>query len=99
MSDIVQNEPTPERCEAPVPGTFSISEISLKTGVTPRQLYYWESIGLLSPAYLKFGLRHFRRYAQKDLEKLFEIKAWLEVGYTLEAVRKMQKEIGEAPAA
>ena len=72
--------------------TYSVSVISEKTGITPRQLYYWESIGLLSPPHLKFGRREFRRYGEKELEGLLEIKAWLEVGYTLDAVRKMRLE-------
>lgn len=83
MSDINQNS----QKEKPPP-TYSTSEIVQKTGVTLRQLYYWESIGLVSPARQQFGQRSFRRYRQQELERLLEIKAWLEFGYSLEAVRK-----------
>ncbi len=84
MSDIEQE------CETNSTG-YGTSEILEKTGVTTRQLYYWESLGLLNPEFQRFGKRQFRRFRQKDLERLLEIKAWLDFGYSLEAVRKMQE--------
>lgn len=67
---------------------YGTSEIAYKTRVSLRQLYYWESIGLLRPCYQRFGRRLFRRYGEKDLERLLEIRAWLDMGFSLEAVRK-----------
>jgi len=79
--------------------SYGTSEIVQKTGVTFRQLYYWESLGLVTPAYQRFGQRHFRRYGKRELERLLEIKAWLDFGYSLEAVRKMKKELEEMPTS
>lgn len=73
-------------------GSYSTCEIQRRTGITPRQLYYWESRGLLAPGYENFGKRRFRRYSERELERLLEIKAWLELGYSLEAVRRMQSQ-------
>lgn len=84
MSDIDQRRLIPEE-------SHSTSVIVQRAGVSVRQLYYWEAVGLLAPRYQRFGGRWFRRYRQEDLERVLEIKAWLDLGYSLEAVRRMQR--------
>jgi DNA-binding transcriptional MerR regulator len=87
MSDIRQNDQ-----QTASNATFSTSEIMRETGITVRQVYYWEMIGLIRPAYQSFGQRRFRRYGQRELERILEIRAWLDLGYSLEAVRRRMTE-------
>lgn len=66
---------------------YSTCTASKESGLSTRQLYYWELIGLIQPRYETFGVRRFRRYTRQDLEMLKQAKAMLEEGYTLSAVK------------
>lgn len=66
---------------------YSTCTASRESGLSTRQLYYWELIGLIQPRYETFGVRQFRRYSQKDLEILKRAKRMLDEGYTLKAVK------------
>lgn len=68
---------------------YGTSEILEKTGISLRQLYYWETEGFIKPAYQRCGRRLFRRYREEDLERIFEIKAWLDLGFSLAGARKL----------
>lgn len=62
------------------------------TGISYRQLLYWELKGFVKPLYITIGSREFKRYSDKDIEYLSGIKNFLDEGYTLEgAVRKALK--------
>lgn len=54
------------------------------TGLTGRQIRYWEQQDLLAPARTKGGQR---LYSDADIARLKEIKKLLNEGYTLERVR------------
>lgn len=67
---------------------YSTCTISKESGLSARQLYYWELIGLICPRYETFGMRRFRRYTQEDLRYLKFAKQLLDQGYTLQAVKQ-----------
>ena len=67
---------------------FSTCTVSKESGLSVRQLYYWELIGLICPRYETFGMRKFRRYTQGDLECLKMAKNLLDQGFTLQAVKQ-----------
>ncbi len=66
---------------------YSTCTVIHQSGVSARQLYYWELIGLLQPRYETFGTRKFRRYTSQDLELLRSAKNLLDQGFTLQAVK------------
>ena len=67
---------------------YSTSNVLKECGISCRQLYYWELIGLIQPRYESFGMRRFRRYTRADLDLLREAKALMDGGFTLQAVRE-----------
>ena len=68
--------------------TYSISLAAQTIGVSPKQLYYWEQIGIVAPAYEDFGAHSYRRYSQEDVEALAKVKRLLDAGYTLRAAAR-----------
>ncbi|HBE88161.1 MAG TPA: MerR family transcriptional regulator [Elusimicrobia bacterium] len=66
---------------------LTINEIAGKTGIAPHTIRYWESrFKLLRPLRLASG---HRRYTQKDLETVNEIKDLVLLkGYSLRGARK-----------
>ena len=64
---------------------YSISLAAKAVGVSQRQLYYWEYIGIVKPNYEQFGSYSYRRYSQDDIEFLIKIRSLLNDGYTLRA--------------
>lgn len=66
---------------------YSTCTVIHQSGVSARQLYYWELIGLIQPRYETFGTRKFRRYTPQDLELLRSAKNLLDQGFTLQAVK------------
>ena len=67
---------------------YSTCNVLKACGISSRQLYYWELIGLLRPHYENFGVRRFRRYSESDLELIRRAKSMLDEGFTLQAVRE-----------
>lgn len=72
--------------------TYSVSLAAHTVGVSQRQLYYWEFIGIVKPAYIPFGSYSYRRYTQKDIARLIKVKHLLDAGYTLKAAAQKVKE-------
>ena len=66
--------------------------VSRECGISTRQLYYWELIGLIRPHYETFGMRRFRRYTFENLQLLKQAKSLLDAGFTLQAVRGRLKD-------
>lgn len=62
--------------------------VTKECGISTRQLYYWERIGILRPQYETFGSRRFRRYTLDDIDRLKQVKTLLDEGFTLQAVRE-----------
>lgn len=75
---------------------YSTANVIKETGATLRQLYYWESLGLVHPQYDKFGLRMYRRYSQNDIELIRKIVSYLKEGYNLQtAGKRALSDLGE----
>ena len=72
--------------------TYSVSLACKLVGVSPRQLYYWENLGIVMPVYQEFGSYSYRRYSQDHINQLIKIKHLIDQGYTLRAAA--QKVIG-----
>lgn len=74
---------------------YSIGTVSDLTGFTPRQLRYYESIGLLSPA--RSGGRH-RHYSPTDVDRLLALRGLLAEGMTLSGARAVLTGTVEVPS-
>ena len=75
---------------------YSVSSAAKTAGVSPRQLYYWEHLGIVKPAYEEFGSYAYRRYSQEQIDLLAKIKNLLNSGYTLQAATRKVKENGSS---
>jgi len=73
---------------------LSISNMAKKTGVSLRQLYYWEKIGIMKPKFERFGTRLFRRYQKSDIILINKITGFLAEGYKLK--RAAEKAINDS---
>ena len=69
---------------------FTSHQASRFTGCTPRQLRYWDHIGLVSPSVQKTGGRSGvpRLYSFRDLIALRVVKSLLDGGMSLQRVRR-----------
>lgn len=67
-----------------------IGEVSNITGVSARQLRYWESKGIISSIGDNAGTN--RKYDYTNIEKIILIKDFLDQGFTLEASAKRLEE-------
>lgn len=68
---------------------YPIGIVERLTGLTGRQIRYYEEMGLLQPARSK-GNR--RLYAPEDVDRLIQIKQWLEQGISLEGVKSLVRQ-------
>jgi DNA-binding transcriptional MerR regulator len=64
---------------------YSVSGAAKTVGLSPRQLHYWERVGIVKPTYEEFGSYSYRRYSEEDIQLLAKIKRFLNDGYTLRA--------------
>jgi DNA-binding transcriptional MerR regulator len=69
---------------------FTAHQASRLTGCTPRQLRYWDQIGLVEPSIQKTGGRPGvpRMYSFRDLVALRVVKSLLDGGMSLQKVRR-----------
>ena len=69
---------------------FTSHQASRLTGCTPRQLRYWDQIGLVSPSIQRTGGRSGvpRLYSFRDLVALRVVKSLLDGGMSLQRVRR-----------
>ena len=63
--------------------TCGATEVASRVGITLRQLYYWERLGIVRPMRESFGDRLFRRYTDRDVRVLREVKRLVDEGYVL----------------
>ena len=63
---------------------YTPAEVKDLVGVSARRLYYWELRGAVKPRLINLGSREFRRYSEKDVQKLKMIKQYLDEGFVLE---------------
>jgi MerR family glutamine synthetase transcriptional repressor len=76
---------------------LSIGVVQELTGLSGRQIRYYEQAGLLSPR--RTGGRR-RLYTRAEVDLLHEIKEYLQQGMTLEAVKELLRAKGRlAPTA
>jgi DNA-binding transcriptional MerR regulator len=69
---------------------FTSHQASRLTGCTPRQLRYWDQIGLVSPSIQRTGGRSGvpRLYSFRDLVALRVVRSLLDGGMSLQRVRR-----------
>ena len=80
--------------EATPPKRFSIDELSMLAGVTPRTVRYYIAEGLVDrPAGEKRGAH----YVQRHLEQLLLIRRWTDAGLSLDRVRELLAGAPEDP--
>jgi len=65
--------------------SFTSSQVSERTGLTPRQLQWWDEQGIVVPA--REG--HRRLYSAKDLAELAVLCDLRNRGFSLQRIRKM----------
>jgi MerR family transcriptional regulator, thiopeptide resistance regulator len=65
--------------------SFSVSRVAQLAGVTVRTLHHYDDVGLLRPSGRTSG--GYRRYDERDLERLRLILVYRELGFTLEEIR------------
>jgi DNA-binding transcriptional MerR regulator len=65
--------------------SFTSSQVSQRTGLTPRQLQWWDEQGIVVP--LREG--HRRLYSAKDLAELAILCDLRRRGFSLQRIRKM----------
>jgi len=66
----------------------SIAEVRRETGLSERQIRYYEKLGLVQPARSR-GRQ--RLYAPADVERLRQIKEWMDAGVALKTIREWVK--------
>ncbi|HHW13938.1 MAG TPA: MerR family transcriptional regulator [Firmicutes bacterium] len=75
---------------------LSIGVVQELTGLSGRQIRYYEAAGLISPR--RTGGRR-RLYTRAEVDLLNEIKEYVRQGMTLEAVKELLRAKGKLPAA
>jgi DNA-binding transcriptional MerR regulator len=65
--------------------TVSIGDASRLTGVSQKQLRYWEGRYINDPKRSVCGERAYRRYSREDIQKIIKIKEYMEEGFTLQS--------------
>jgi len=71
---------------------YSIGDVARMTGATQKQLRSWEGKYIPEPERLECGARAYRRYSQKDLDLIREIKRLLDEGFTLSVAAQKARE-------
>jgi len=81
--------------EATPPERFSIDELSMLAGVTPRTVRYYIAEGLVDRP---VGEKRGAHYVQRHLEQLLLIRRWTDAGLSLDRVRELLSGAPEDPA-
>lgn len=74
---------------------FSIDELSVLAGVTPRTVRYYIAEGLVDRP---IGEKRGAHYVRRHLEQLLLIRRWTDAGLSLERVRELLSGAPEDPA-
>ncbi|MDI3534370.1 MAG: MerR family transcriptional regulator, glutamine synthetase repressor [Thermosediminibacterales bacterium] len=74
------------------PAVYSIGIVEERTGLTGRQIRYYEKMGLITPERTE-GKQ--RRYSEKDINLLLKIKQLLSEGLDIKGVKEKLKAIKE----
>ena len=71
---------------------FSIGSVENVTGVSQKQLRFWEEKGyIFSVKRVQCGERHYRYYSAFQVDLISRIKGYLEEGFTLSAASEKAK--------
>lgn len=66
--------------------TFSISQVSERTGISENRLREWQAKGYLSEVqWIPVGSRLHRRFTEKDVQLINRINSYLQKGFVLKA--------------
>lgn len=72
--------------------TYSIGDVAKITGITEKQLRYWEKHNILDDIErVVCGIRSYRRYSADQIKLIHRIREHLEKGYTLTASARLAK--------
>jgi len=66
-------------------GLHSIGEVEKRTGLSARQIRYYESLGLINPTRTAGGQR---RYTESDVLRLLRIKQMKDSGFDLKSIKE-----------
>jgi DNA-binding transcriptional MerR regulator len=72
--------------------SYSIGDVAEQTGITEKQLRYWELRGYIKPEKMVSGKRYFRRYSDNQIRFIKSVKTQLDKGFTLQASITMAQE-------
>lgn len=87
--------PSPQPDETTPARRFSIDELSMLAGVTPRTVRYYIAEGLV---HRPLGEKRGAHYVQRHLEQLLLIRRWTDAGLSLDRVRELLAGAPEDPA-
>jgi len=75
---------------------IGMTDATKKIGVSSERLRYWELKGIVSPAYIRCGVKRLRRYSHEDVVMCTEIKRMIDrEGYTLKgAAERLHRPYG-----
>lgn len=71
---------------------FTFSELAQRTGVSERTMAEWESAGILKPSAVSDD--HMPLFPLAALERAAAIKKFVDMGYTLEHIKKIVRKVG-----
>jgi DNA-binding transcriptional MerR regulator len=77
--------------------SYAVSQVAKLAGVTVRTLHHYDEIGLLTPGE-RTGAGY-RRYTEKDLERLQQILYYRELGFGLEEIATILDDPDADPSA
>src|SRR4051794_25102424 len=75
---------------------MSVGDTAALAGVTVRTLHHYDRIGLLSPS--ERTAAGYRRYTAADLDRLYEVLVYRELGFPLEEVATLLDDPDADPA-
>ena len=75
--------------------TVGIGRVVSLTGVSEKQLRYWQETGYIEPERVVCGDRSYRRYTEYDIALITIIKNKLKEGFNLASAVRIAKELME----
>ncbi len=84
--------PRPELAEAKSHGLHNIGDAAARTGVSAKMIRHYEAIGLVPPPSRTFA--NYRLYSDADLHRLRFIKRARGLGFSLEQIAALLRELG-----
>jgi DNA-binding transcriptional MerR regulator len=76
---------------------FTFTELAQRTGVSERTMAEWESVGILKPSAISDD--HTPLFPLPSLERTLMIKKLVDMGYSLDHIKKIVRKVGLPPTA